>query len=429
MRNIILLKFISILCLCLISSSSIKAQSSSISKPEDLGLSSERLNRISSTLQSYIDQGKIAGNVTIVARGHQIAHFEAQGYMDVETKKPMQKDAIFRIASMTKLMTSIAILMLYEEGHFLLTDPIQQYLLEFKDLMILDAKTNFDLQNPKTNPSQNSITIQDLLRHTSGIVYGYGRNPIDQIYQQHGFRTWNKPVSEFVKTIAQLPLADQPGTKFNYGYSHDILGYLVEIVSGKTLNVFLQERLFEPLGMKDAGFYVPNEKLDRLTAYHHFGEGQLSVREPASKSPFRHLPVALSGGGGWSDGYGGVVCSTEDFFKLLQMVLNYGKVGDSRILSRKSIELLKTDHLKRITNRSFDPDGYGLGTGVITSMENQGELGTVGALYWAGGPYNTYYYLDFEEKLTAILMMQTSPFTHLGLMDKFRVLALQSIVD
>jgi len=392
-----------------------------IVSPEVVGLSPERVEHIHQTFQELVDEGKIAGVSVLISRDGKIAFWDTLGFMDIETKKPVSKDTIFRIASMAKAVTSVCVLKLYEQGHFLLDDPVSKYIPEFKQMKVTVAAGAENQDGTKEVPAKRDITIRDLLRHTSGILYG-GKS-----YREAGFNKWDKPLGDFVKKLAQLPLACEPGTKFNYSYSIDVLGYLVEIISGQPLDEYMKQQVFEPLGMVDTDFYVPEEKLARLPNHYRYKDGSLILDEPSKTSPFLKKPIALSGGGGWSTGYGGLVTTMQDWLRFLEMLRNYGRLEDTRILNRKTVELMTADHLKDISG-AFEPGtGHGLGIGVVTDAAKHGQLASAGTIYWAGAPYNTYYFVDYKEQMCGILFMQNGPFGHLDLMRRFLVLAHQAI--
>jgi CubicO group peptidase (beta-lactamase class C family) len=389
-------------------------------KPEEIGLSSGRLERLNTIIQGHVDQGELAGTVILIARRGKIGHFKTYGYIDIEAKKAMPHDAIFPMASMTKIITSAAALILYEEGYFLLSDPVSRYIPEFKDMKVVvpSEKGQTTKNTPTTVPAEREITIRDLLRHTAGFTYGYRNGTVvDQMYRDAGFRTWNRSLAGFVKQLAKFPLEYQPGERWKYSYSTDVLGYLVEIVSGQPLDTFLKQRVYEPLGMKDSGFYVPKDKLNRLSNHYKYEQGSLHLEESAVQSEFRKRPSALSAGGGWGNGYGGLVITAPDFARFLQMILNRGKLGKHRMLSRKSIELMTANHMKGLPG-GFGPGfGYGLGVGTVTDLGDFGSLGSTGAIFWAGAPYNTYFYLDFKEEMFLMLLTQTAPWGYLDIMD------------
>ena len=401
--------------------------------PEDVGLSFERLERIGKTIEKTIEEGRIAGAVILVARHGKIAYHQAFGLMDRETEKPMATDAIFRICSMTKPVTSVAVMMLYEEGHFMLNDPVSKFIPEFRDIKVLDPPYPEDTASPpaKLVKAKRPITIKHLLTHTSGLTYHW--NPrLGKAYLDakvgHGLGLHEGTIGEAVKRLASVPLLFHPGEIWEYSLSDDVLGYLVEVVSGMTLDRFFQERIFNPLGMKDACFFLPEEKVSRLaTAYTYYqGQGlQKFPEEPiiegalvySADYPYRGPRTYFSGGGG--------LCSTaEDYFRFCQMMLNGGELGGVRLLSRKSVELISKDHADGL----LKGDGYGLGFGVNLSHAEQIELGSIGAYYW-GGFFYTSFVIDPKEDMIAVFMGQLHPTGNLNLHHKSINLAFQAIID
>jgi CubicO group peptidase (beta-lactamase class C family) len=391
--------------------------------PASVGLSSERLVRIDRTFQQLVDQGQIAGVSMLIARRGQVAYRRDLGFMDVEAKKAMAPDAIFRIASMTKSLTAVAVLQLFEQGRFMLDDPAADFIPILKTMRVMDPnQAGAEPNHPRTVPPERAITIRDLLRHTAGI-YGGSR------YTRAGLRDWTGSLKGFVERLASVPLDCQPGTGFQYSYSTDVLGYLVEVVSGQPLDEYLAEHILTPLDMKDTGFVVPPNKVSRLTNHYSYVNGQLVCKEKAATSPFLKRAEALSGGGGWSYSYPGVVTTVRDWWRLMEMLRNRGQLDGAHILSPNTVKLMCSDHLGAIPG-AFEPGaGFGLGVGVVTDTVKHGQLAGNGMIYWAGAPHNTYYYVDFEEQMCGILFMQTEPWNHLDLMRRFLVLSHQAILN
>ena len=314
----------------------------SATKPETVGLSSARLERIATIVQRSVDQGEIAGAVTLVARHGEVVWLRASGKQDRENAKPMRTDSIFRICSMTKPITTLAVMMLYEEGRFQLDDPIAKYIPEFADPKVL-VKPNEG--KPYTIPATQPITIRNLLTHTSGLSYNWDTD-LGPLYKEanvaSGILPFDGTIGESVKRLARLPLLFNPGERWNYGLNIDVLGYLIEVVSGKPLDQFLKERIFEPLGMQDTFFYVPQDKVDRLATAYTWYEGKGLGRfpdTPITEGPFSYsadYPVAgpkklFSGGGG--------LCSTaSDYARFCQLMLNKGKCGKTQLISRKWLQ-------------------------------------------------------------------------------------------
>ncbi|UCC38319.1 MAG: beta-lactamase family protein [Candidatus Aminicenantes bacterium] len=412
------------------------AQSLQPASPEEVGLSSFRLKRIQKIIQNHIEKGELAGTVTLIARHGKIVQHEAFGQMSIEEGIPMTRDAIFRIASMTKVFTSIAVMILYEEGRFSLHDPISKYIPQFKDMKVVIWPNNKPQDIPLiTEPSKRPIIIRDLLRHTAGFSYGHGFYDLDKMYKEAGMNPrsltpWQGTLNEFVESISKLPLVHHPGTIWVYSYATDILGYLIEIIASEPLDKFLEKRVFRPLGLKDTYFIIPQSKLNRFPNLYKYANGDLELVESAASSNFRNMPSALSGGGGWtSTGYGGIVTTALDFTKMLQLFLNGGILDGQRLLSRKTVELMMRNHLPGIQSDMLGPGvNFGLMSAVLTSPGKYGELGTKGQVWWAGS-CNTYFFVDPKEEMIGVLMTQIHPFGHLGLMGKFKRLCMQMIVD
>jgi len=404
------------------------AQDLPASKPESLGLSSERLERIGSAVQHDIDDKRIAGAVTLVVRHGHVAWFKSQGMMDREAGKPMAPDAMFRICSMTKPITSVAVMMLYEEGRFLLDDPVSKYLPEFKNPKVLVKPASGE---PYSIPATKGITIRDLLRHTSGITYNWN-DELGPMYNKAGVASgllqFEGTIGDSVKHLASLLLLFNPGGRFEYSLGVDVLGRLVEVVSGKPLDEFFRSRIFEPLGMKDTYFYPPDNKLDRLaTAYTYYPEKGLNrfPDTPITEGSFVYSadypsrgPKKLFSGGA------GLVSTAMDYARFCQMMLDGGKFGNTRLLSRKTVELMTQDQLGKI-----GPDqGFGLGFGVAGVKGPLSELGSVGEYNW-GGFFYTEFTIDPKEQMIVVFMAQLHPTGDLTLNEEVNVLAYQAIID
>ena len=397
-------------------------------KPESVGLSSERLERIAAAVDRSIADKRIAGAVTLVSRRGKVAWLKAQGMADREAAKPMQTDSIFRICSMTKAITSLAVMMLYEEGHFLLDDPVSKYIPEFKNPKVL---VNPASGQSYTIPATNEITIRHLLTHTSGLTYPW--NPkLGAMYKDaniaHGLLPYDGTIRDNVKRLAGLPLLFNPGERWEYGLSVDVLGYLVEVVSGTALDEFFRTRIFAPLGMKDTYFYLPESKLSRLAAAYTWYPEEGLGRFPdapitegtfvySADYPYRGPKKLYSGGGGLSS-------TASDYARFCQMMLDGGKTAGTRLISRKSVELMTQDHLGKI-----GPDqGFGLGFGVDGVKSPLSELGSPGQYNW-GGFFYTAFVIDPKEQMITIFMAQLHPAGDLNLDSLFHALAMQAIVD
>jgi CubicO group peptidase (beta-lactamase class C family) len=401
------------------------AQSLRPGAPDSVGMSAERLERLRDALKAYVDDGQVAGSVTLVARHGRIAYFEAFGNRDREANAPMQTDAIFRIASQSKAIVSVAAMTLVEEGKMLLTDPVGKYLPEFMETKVAVAQegaTGYDVVK-----ARRPITIRDLLTHTSG--FGYGAGVGGDLWTAAGqtgyyFADKNETVRDSVRRIAGLPAHAQPGTQWIYGYNTDILGAVIEIVAGKSLDQVLRERIFEPLGMRDTEFYLSPGKANRLTAVYSQNAGELE-RAPT--------PGNSVGQGHYVDGPrknfsggAGLLSTATDYARFLQMMLNGGTLDGRRILSRKTVELMTTSHLGDISYNAGQ--GFGLGFYVVEDVGARGSPGSVGEFGW-GGAYHTTYWVDPREELVVVHLTQLVPAGTVDDQAKVRALVYQAIVD
>jgi CubicO group peptidase (beta-lactamase class C family) len=394
--------------------------------PESVGLSSERLQRLRAVMQQYVDEGRIAGVVTYVARNGRVALLEAFGKADVEANLPMRKDTIFRIASQTKAFTSVAAMMLVEEGKLGLADPVSRYIPAFKKTTVaLPPPAGAVAGSPVTVvPAKREITIHDLLTHTAGISYGDG--PAAALWKAAGIQGWyfadrSEPVSAVVERMAALPMDAQPGEKYVYGYNTDILGVVVEKVCGVTLAEFFQKRITDPLGLADTQFYLPPAQKNRLAAVYAAKDGKIErATEPkVGQGHYVEGPrVAFSGGAG-------LLSTAHDYGRFLQMLLNGGEIDGVRLLSPKTVELMTVNHVGSLF--SDGTLGFGLGFDVIEDLGKASRYGTAGAFGW-GGAYHTTYWVDPREKLVVDLMTQLLPAGDSDLHARFRALVYSSIV-
>jgi CubicO group peptidase (beta-lactamase class C family) len=405
------------------------AQELPSAKPESVGLSSERLERIATKVQQDIDQKRIAGAITLVARHGKVVWFKSQGALDREANKPMRNDAIFRICSMSKPITSLAVMMLYEDGRFLLDDPISSYLPEFKNPKVLVKPPNGG--EPYTIPAAREITIRDLLTHTSGLTYNWNE-VLGERYKAanvaHGLLPYDGTIEDNVKRLATVPLLFSPGTRWEYSLGVDVLGRLVEVVSGMPLDQFFRTRIFEPLGMKDTYFFLPENKLDRLAAAYTYYSDKGLQRFPdtpisegsftySADYPYRGPKKLFAGGAGLNS-------TAADYYRFCQLMLQGGKLGDVRLLSRKSVELMTHDQLGRIS----DEQSFGLGFGIDGVKTPLHELGSAGSFNW-GGFFYTAFSVDPKEDMIVIFMGQLHPTGGLELDRQVHQLAYQSIID
>lgn len=412
----------------LIAAASVAAQDLPTAQPESVGLSAERLERIATAVQRDIDGKRVAGAVTLVLRHGQVAWLRAQGMADREAGKPMAPDALFRICSMSKPITSAAVMMLYEQGLFQLGDPISKYLPEFKNPQVLAKPVP---GAPYTVPASREITILDLLRHTSGLTYQWNAN-LGQRYVDakvaSGLVQYDGTIADSVKALAGLPLLFNPGERWEYSLSVDVLGRLVGVVSGQPLDEFLRARIFEPLGMKDTYFFLPEDKVPRLATAYTYDAGKGLGRFPATPLqegtltysadyPYRGPRKLFSGGAG-------LTSTAMDYARFCQMMLNGGRLGNVRLLSRKSVELMSTDHLGSVkTGEDF---GFGLGFGISGAQGPLQGLGTPGEYSW-GGFFFTSFSIDQKEDMIVVFMAQLHPTGGLTLDRTVHTLAYQAL--
>ncbi|MFN7929606.1 MAG: serine hydrolase domain-containing protein [Blastocatellia bacterium] len=398
-------------------------------KPEDVGMSSERLARIHTAMQRYVDKQLVPGVVTVVARRGRVVYSDAVGFRDAEAKAPMTTDAIFRIASMTKPLASVALMMLYEEGHFLLNDPLSKFLPEFANMKVaLPAPANENIGVPyKLIPAARPITIKHILTHTAGFPNSY-RGITQPEYSR--LATQRKPtdtMADAVKRLAAMPLNFQPGEAWEYGPATDVVGRVVEVISGMTLDEYLQKKILGPLKMTDTHFYLPSAKVGRFTAAYApdaANGNKIKLLDTASaESRFVKEPHI------YFSGAGGLVSTASDYLRFSQMLLNGGELEGVRILGRKTVELMTVNHIGDLPVWLSGPGvGFGLGFSVVKDIGATGQIGSVGNYGW-GGAFCTLFWVDPKEELIGIVMTQVMPYTHISIRQDFQVLVNQAIVD
>jgi CubicO group peptidase (beta-lactamase class C family) len=412
-----------------------------MASPESVGMSSERLARIRPAIEQHVGADKLAGAVALLARRGQIVYLDSVGLMDREHNKSMQPDTIFRLYSMTKPITGVALMTLYERGLVRLADPVARFIPAFGGLKVYGGGEGSEV---KLVDLQRPVTVHDLLTHTSGLTYHwleYG--PVEAMYREAGMSA-TAPLSELVAGLARLPLALQPGTAWRYSMAHDVVAHLIERIGGQPLDVYLREHLFEPLGMVDTGFYVPQDKLGRFAAMY----GSCEVAEPdttftkwyggAMAGMNRRLagptdclesrPHTVFRGGS------GLVSTASDYGRFCQMLLNQGELDGTRILGRKTVELMVANHLPArmlpcelggVYQLGY---GYGLGVGMVMDVGQSQILGSVGTYGWSGAA-STNFWIDPVESLIGIQMAQFQPSSFHLIADDLRVTAYQAIVD
>lgn len=409
---------------CVLVASLAGAQALPVMSPEAVGLSSQRVERLESVMKEYVDAGKIAGVTVVIARGGKLAVMDSIGYQDIEKKTPLAKDTIFRMASMSKAVTSVAAVILMEEGRLRLAEPVSKYLPAFKQTSVLVPGGGPDGRYG-TVPAKREITIRDLLTQSSGINYGDG--PAAQQYKDAGVYGWylsdkKEPIGVVMARLASMPFTSQPGEKYVYGYSTDIMGAVIEQASGMPLDQFFQKRIFEPLKMNDSGFFVAPEKRGRLATVYGVGSDGKLVRSPehgTGQGDFVDGPRTCFGGGG------GLTSTAGDYTRFLQMLLNGGELDGVRVLSPKSIEMMASNQLGRLY-REDGALGFGLGFETTEDAGLAGRPDTKGAYGW-GSAYYSKYFIDPQEKMLAIFLTQLLPTGGSDLQDKFRYLVYQTI--
>ena len=412
--------------------SKVQVQSTAVLKsaqPESVGMSSERLKRIDANMNEWMSTGKLNGAVALIIRNGKIVYHKAFGYDDLQKTQPMKADMIFRIASQTKAITSTAVMILYEEGKFLLDDAVSKYIPEFSKPVVLDKFNEAD-STYTTVPAKREITIRDLLTHTSGIGYAQiGSKEANAIYYKasitSGIGVANGLVlGAEIKKLAKLPLMHQPGEKWTYGLNTDVLGYLVEVVSGQSLDEFFRKRIFEPLGMNDTYFFLPSSKYNRLVHLYREEDGKLVEPEEITQNGKFIVNYPKKPGTFYSGG-AGLSSTALDYAIFLQTMLNGGELNGKRILSRNTVRMMT---MNQIGDLSVGVNKFGLGFG-ITTEKGSSLLPTPEGVFDWGGAFATTYWADPKEKLVGIIYRQLWSTTQRDLPNKFKVLVYQAIVD
>ncbi|MBU3002080.1 serine hydrolase domain-containing protein [Paraglaciecola arctica] len=420
------MKFIFGLMLCytlMACQSTVVKAENTVSAAESLGFSSERLDRIATVMQTYIDRGKLAGTLTLVAKDGKIAYLNAQGMQDKAAGIPMSEDTIFRIYSMSKPVTAVAAMTLWEQGKFHMFDPISKYLPEFTNMKVYVSGSGDDMV---LEDAKSPIRIIDLFMHTSGLSYGFTGSEVDKMYQQMQAKPDELNRSNILSKIAAIPLVHQPGSAWNYGVSTDIIGFLIEKLSGQKLGDYMQQTIFSPLGMKDTGFYVTPDKVARLTQIYTADRktGKTIVMQNEPLGDYKSDPEIHNAGGG-------LVSTMQDYFTFAQMMLNGGEINGVRILGRKTVEYMTSNHMPQNLipfNSSSQGEGFGLAMSVTVDPGMSGFMSSKGNFGW-GGMASTYFRVDPEEKIVLISMAQFVPIGFHRYHDDFRNLVYQALVD
>jgi len=391
--------------------------------PELVGASSSRLLRLSNTLDTFVKDGKLPGTVTLILKNGKVVFEHANGMRDLESGDPMEATDIFRIASQTKAIVSAGVLLLQEEGKLIVTAPLSRYLPEFKNTSVAVANE----EGYEIVPAKRQITVRDLLTHTAGIGYGYG--PASELWKEAEIQGWyfahrSEPIRETVRRMASLPMDRQPGEAFVYGYNTDILGALIEVVSGMPLDRFLKERIFDPVGMEDTHFYLPAEKMDRLSVVYGMKDGKLE-RSPNSSNmggqgEYASGPkVSFSGGAG-------LLSTAQDYARFLQMIMNEGAYNGVHVLSPASVSSMLSDHIGHLGRTNGT--GFGLGFQVIKDPGAFGALSAVGEYSW-GGAYHSNYFASPEQQMVVVYFTQLSPTGSIDDHAKLRALSYQAMLN
>ncbi|MDP7565834.1 MAG: serine hydrolase domain-containing protein, partial [Candidatus Marinimicrobia bacterium] len=388
------------------------------------------LDRLTQQMESYVLENQLSGGVTLVLRHGKIAYFDAFGYRDTESKDNMEIDDIFRIASQTKAMISVGIMILQEKGQLLISDPVGKYIPKYNSTTVA-VKTE---DGYKVVPANRQITIRDLLTHTAGVGWGFG--PGGDQWKKADIIGWyfahrKTSIQSTVNQISSLPMDAQPGERFVYGLSTDILGALIEVVSGQPLDKFLQKEIFNPLEMTDTHFYLPVNKHHRLSTVYSSTENGIAL----SPNPGKRIGAGMIGQGHYINGPrksfsggAGLLSTAEDYATFLQMMLNGGTFNKQRILSRKSVELMTVDHLGSIESPWTNGVGFGLGFSIVKDLGKRGTLGSEGEFGW-GGAYHSTYWVDPKEDLVVVYFTQLIPANNIDDQQKLRSLIYQAIID
>jgi len=398
-------------------------------KPEENGISSQRLARIDQTLNEYVSKGYIPGAVALIVRNGKIVYEKSFGFSDIENKSPLKSDNIFRIASQSKAITSLAVMMLWEEGKFTLDEPISKYIPEFKNPKVLVWFNEKD-SSYSAQPAKSEITIRQLLTHSSGISYAsIGTKEFNAIYAKAhvpsgiGIGNTSDVLADKIKILGALPLRHNPGEQWTYGLNTDVLGYFVEVLSGLSFDEFLRQRIFNPLGMNDTYFYLPKEKQSRLVNLYEFKKDKDNELVKASVVYDKVDPNYPNTASKYFSGGAGLSSTVEDYAKFLQLFLNKGEYNGVRLLSRKTVELMLTNQLQSPITEKF-----GLGFGLETPENDYKSPYSIGSFAW-GGAFSTSYWADPKEKLIVLIYTNIYSNKHGELMEKYKALVYQSIVD
>lgn len=405
---------------------------SPIDSPESAGMASARLARIDRLFQGYLQRGELAGMLAILSRGSHTVYFHKSGWRSIEEQQPMQDDTLFMIASMTKPVTTVAAMLLYEEGYFQLNTPVADFIPGFKEAQVFDG-LDPNSGEMRLVPVKRAVTLRHLFTHTAGLSYGWDpADPIDRAYQQarvsydNGIFTLTNQA--LATKLSRLPLAFQPGSHWRYSLSIDLIGAIIEIISGQPLSQFLQERIFGPLKMVDTGFFVPPENLGRLASVYGHPDPEKGLVLIPEIVPATAVPSFESGGGG-------LVSTIGDYARFCQMLVNGGRLDGARLLGPKTVDLFTINHCpSEALPYSFEEGslyhagyGYSLGTRVLMDVSQSGMYGSPGEFGWDGA-FSTYFWIDLREALYGVLMLQHSPNAYYPIHQQFKQLAYQALL-
>jgi CubicO group peptidase (beta-lactamase class C family) len=416
-------RFLPVVLAALLAAVPASAQPLPVGTPESEGFSPERLERLHAMLQRHVDEGKHAGLVSLVARHGRIVDWQVYGSRDLGAKLPMEKDTIVRVYSMSKVISTVAVMILQEEGRLKLDDQVGMYLPALAKMKVFAGGT---AKHPKLVDATRQMTVKDLLTHTSGLIYGFGKGPIDEIYRGAKILE-SASMDAFVAKLATLPLAHQPGARFSYGLSVDVLGAIVEKVSGMPFERFVEQRITVPLAMVDTGYDVPEAKRGRIAKVY-----TLDKANALSEVPQDQLAgVYPEPGHGFAAGGAGMFSTIGDYARFGQMLQNGGELDGVRILGRKTVELMMANHLNHLskpTTEFSESDGFGLGGAVRIDLAKGSAAGSIGQYGWSGAA-TTYFNIDPKEQTLVLVFAQHFPFNQHGLFAQFSTLMYAALVD
>ena len=417
------MKSISILLILYIFASPCLAESPlTVVSPESQGFSSERFDRLDKAMQGYVDRKEVGGCVCLVARHGKVVYHKSFGYRDVEANAPMSNDVIFGIMSMTKPIVSVALMQLWEDGRFQLDDPVSKYLPEFAEMRVASLGKDGKIQ---TAPAKNPIRVKHVLTHTSGLASWYRGIGKAAYAKANAKRRPDWTLGEFVSELAKQPLNYEPGAYWEYGAATDVVGRLVEVLSGEPLDDYLRKHLYEPLGMTDTYFYLPKEKLGRLAAAYRRGDGgkRALLETPNENSRFVRGPRT------YFSGQGGLVSTTHDYFRFHQMMLGGGEIDGVRILGPMTVRLVTSNHIgDEVISIRGHGDGFGLGYSVVTAVGQSGLPNSIGTFSW-GGAWGTVFFVDPEQDMLGVMMTQITPYSHLNIRRDFQTLTYSALLE